>query len=294
MHVYKYRRLCEALYFFAIDGNCNFDINSDEIVTLILILMRESIKHYVFPIYDYIFRIVFLWACLKCRKSIKILFLSLNKTFVEDFNWNVKRWMLNVKSMIFSWAKQGDVNCILFCPGVNLSFLTSVKYLILNIVYIRPLFSSTQTEQKFNPRFVPTLCQFNTIWKLIQTDTKLRNTNINIYKIYYNFLSQQHQNSWDNIHQPLRLTLPDLGVLLFRKVLELVIECVLLGGLGNIYLSQYFSYFYLAPNCVWERYCFTRVSLFVFLFVFLFVCYQDNSKSSQPFSMKFGRKLGYH
>ena len=42
--------------------------------------------------------------------------------------------------------------------------------------------------------------------------------------------------------------------------------------------------------CLGERYCFSRVSLSVFLSV----CDQDNSKSSRPISMKFGRKLGYH
>ena len=43
-----------------------------------------------------------------------------------------------------------------------------------------------------------------------------------------------------------------------------------------------------------KRYCFTRVSLSVFLSVFVSVCDQDNSKSSRPISMKFGRMLGYH
>ena len=46
--------------------------------------------------------------------------------------------------------------------------------------------------------------------------------------------------------------------------------------------------------CLGERYCFTRVSLWFCLSVYLLFCDQDNSKSSRPISMKFGRTLGYY
>ena len=50
--------------------------------------------------------------------------------------------------------------------------------------------------------------------------------------------------------------------------------------------------------CLGERYCFTRVSLFVclwfWLWFYLWFCDHDNSKSSWPIFMKFGNKLSYH
>jgi len=47
---------------------------------------------------------------------------------------------------------------------------------------------------------------------------------------------------------------------------------------------------YLAPNYVWEEVLFYSCES-VCLSVCLSVCEQDNSKSSRPISMKFGRKL---
>ena len=48
---------------------------------------------------------------------------------------------------------------------------------------------------------------------------------------------------------------------------------------------------YLAPNFVWERGI--VLLLWVCLSVCLSFCYQDNSESSRPILMKFGKTLGY-
>ena len=67
---------------------------------------------------------------------------------------------------------------------------------------------------------------------------------------------------------------------------------------NNLTTPLEFTYLPRPKLCLGERYCFTLVSLWfclsIYLFIYLWLCDQDNSKSSQPIFMKFGRTLSYY